>query len=363
MDPLSITVSIVAILTAAAKVSSILGLVKDAPESMSAILIEVDHIKIVFTALRKFLDRTHRFAPQRAALIQLDDVVVVLTQTVLVFSELETLVRPLSAQGSLSPWWRLNWARHQPTASRLVNQLQRHKVTLSLILQIIQWLVGCVACYELSSNAYSDSNVDAQHSAASLQDNIEQQVESSSDWVARLEQLQISPNANQPNEVIKLVSMPPHGSSFEQTPLAGDTPPTRAPSPPSIAQTDESIPDADPSVQATFEVVLSTTRVYDRVKDREIDAMSRVSTNRSRAWSVLSGLSLAEVSAVAVIKLPLHVPELQRFWNLASPSAMSTDTSPASHYDWLDGTERSKYHNIPNKMQDMLKGNSRAVFA
>jgi hypothetical protein len=139
MDPLSIIASITGILTAAANVSNILGQVRDAPESVSAVLTEVNHIKIVFTALQKFLDRSRRFAPQRAALIQLDDVVVILTQTVLVFSELETLVLPISVQGRLSQWQRLTWAWQQPAALRLVNQLQRHKASLSLILQIIQW--------------------------------------------------------------------------------------------------------------------------------------------------------------------------------------------------------------------------------
>jgi hypothetical protein len=88
MDPLSIIASITGILTAAANISSILGRVRDAPESISDVLTEVNHIKIVITALQKFLDKTHRFAPQRAALIQLDDIVIILTQTVLVFSEL-----------------------------------------------------------------------------------------------------------------------------------------------------------------------------------------------------------------------------------------------------------------------------------
>jgi hypothetical protein len=74
-------------------------------------------------------------------------VVVILTQTVLVFSELETLVRPLSTQGRLSRWQRLSWAWQQPAALRLVNQLQQHKTSSSLMLQIIQWSVEWSTCY------------------------------------------------------------------------------------------------------------------------------------------------------------------------------------------------------------------------
>jgi hypothetical protein len=50
-EPLSIIASIAGILTAAARAANILGRVKDAPESISAVLTEVNHIKIVFAAL------------------------------------------------------------------------------------------------------------------------------------------------------------------------------------------------------------------------------------------------------------------------------------------------------------------------
>jgi hypothetical protein len=139
MEALSVVASITGILTAAAKVSSLLMQIQDAPTSISGIVTEVDHIKIVFTAFQKFVDRTVRISGARAALIQLDDIVVILTQTVLVFSELQTLVAPLSSGGRLSGWQRLNWSRHEAAALRLVNQLQRHKTSLSLLLQIIQW--------------------------------------------------------------------------------------------------------------------------------------------------------------------------------------------------------------------------------
>lgn len=139
MEPLSIVASITGILTAAAKVSSLLMKIQDAPTTILGIVTEVGHIKIVFTAFQKFVDRTARISGARAALIQVDDIVVILTQTVLVFSELQTLVAPLSSGSRLSGWQRLNWSRHEAAALRLVNQLQRHKSSLSLLLQIIQW--------------------------------------------------------------------------------------------------------------------------------------------------------------------------------------------------------------------------------
>jgi hypothetical protein len=55
--------------------------------------------------------------------------------------------------------------------------------------------------------------------------------------------------------------------------------------------------------------------------------VTSVSTARSRAWSILSGLSLSQISIVAVIKLPLHTPELVQFRQLASSSSSSSSSS------------------------------------
>ncbi len=83
--------------------------------------------------------------------------------------------------------------------------------------------------------------------------------------------------------------------------------------------------------QPTFNDILSASRVYNRVQSREIDAVSTILTTRSRAWSILSGISLARVSVIAVVKLPLYEPELRRFWSLASPGeTLIPDATPAS---------------------------------
>jgi hypothetical protein len=139
MDQLQVTSSVTGIIAAATQVSNLLGQIKDAPASITVVLTEVDHIKIIFLSLQKFLDRATRLSGGRAALIQLEDVMVVLTQTVLVFSELESLVKPVLNGKKTSYPARLMRTRIQGGAVGLVNQLQRHKISLTLLLQIIQW--------------------------------------------------------------------------------------------------------------------------------------------------------------------------------------------------------------------------------
>jgi len=73
-------------------------------------------------------------------------------------------------------------------------------------------------------------------------------------------------------------------------------------------------------VEHSFNLVLASSRVYSRVQHGDVDAISSVSTTRSRAWSVLSGLSLTQISIISVLKLPLYDAELTRFYRLASAS-------------------------------------------
>lgn len=103
-DPLSITASIVGIVAAASKVLSLLGDITDAPRSIVDLLNEVYDLRLIFCNLQSFIDRTRRFDPSRLALIQLGDLVAILTRTVITFSELESIVRPLCDREKLSTW-------------------------------------------------------------------------------------------------------------------------------------------------------------------------------------------------------------------------------------------------------------------
>jgi hypothetical protein len=120
MDPLSVAASITGILAAAAKVVSILSQIREAPAAISSMIMEIEHIEIVFRALQRFIDRTTSLTRQRASMIQLEDVTVLLTQTVLVFSELETLVLPLSVETRQSSIRRrVVWSRKETAIIRL----------------------------------------------------------------------------------------------------------------------------------------------------------------------------------------------------------------------------------------------------
>lgn len=128
------------------------------------------------------------------------------------------------------------------------------------------------------------------------------------DLTDRLQRLELPPSGI---DLEELLSTPRAEALGMSDLLDGDYTATHAPG---LSQMDEmDIP------RASFDIILSATRVYDRVKHRDVDAMSSVLTNKSHAWSLLSGLSLSQLSVIAVIKLPLHDSELRNFWKLAAP--------------------------------------------
>ena len=96
MDPLSVSAGIIGILTAAKDVTETLysfsKSVKEAPKHLQDVLNEVSNISICLTQLQTFLNGPSNMSRSRSTLIMVDQVLVVLTQCIATFSELEEIV-------------------------------------------------------------------------------------------------------------------------------------------------------------------------------------------------------------------------------------------------------------------------------
>jgi hypothetical protein len=64
------------------------------------------------------------------------------------------------------------------------------------------------------------------------------------------------------------------------------------------------------AVRFTFEDELRASRVYRRTQPYSSDASFTTSSVRTHAWSIFSGFSLADISAVSAIALPLYSHEI-----------------------------------------------------
>ncbi|KAK4642554.1 hypothetical protein QC761_509920 [Podospora bellae-mahoneyi] len=320
-DPLSITASIVGIVAAASKVLSLLGDITDAPRSIADLLNEVYDLRLIFCNLQSFIDRTRQFDPSRLALIQLGDLVAILTRTVIAFSKLESIVRPLCDREKLSTWQLLSWRWQQTAALRVLTQLQRHKISLSLMLQIYQ----CV------------TDLEARQKAGALRDHLEQELDDNQGLADRLAGMKLSPELEEMstavfdmNDASSALQTPgdrqdPTTADLElaktgaiNTDLPLNTPPDQAST--NESEDDDDMTDSEFQLSRAFEVVLFRTWVYRRNEREIVDGVSTINTTRSQAWSILSGITLSKMSTLSIVNLPLTQPEVERFTSLASRS-------------------------------------------
>jgi len=282
-DPLSIAASIAGLLSAAASISKVLGpyigAARDTPQIAHHVNAEVQAASIILSALRTLAQNMASVSAQRAALVQLDQVVVVLTDGVFVFSDLEASVGSLplpdaSSVTRLALRSRFQWARKETEFTTLLSRLQSFKSSISLILGILQ----------------SDTSMRAEQSQAELANNVTQLLETNQDLSRRLMNLEDTFDAQT--------------IATRRRSMAG-----------SLATSSGG--SSSPQAQQTqfpsgfeFEDDLKTSGPYRRVQRDTMDFSFRSSVARSHAWSVFSGLSLGDVSVMSVIALPIYANEI-----------------------------------------------------
>lgn len=149
-DPLSVAASIAGLLSAAGSVLKVLSpyiaAARDTPKIAAEVNGELHATTIVLSALQTLASNMESVSARRAALVRVDQVVAVLTNGVLIFSEIEASVGSLSlAEPSTTPLAlrsRLQWAWKETELTRLLTRFQGFKLSISLILTILQRHVG-----------------------------------------------------------------------------------------------------------------------------------------------------------------------------------------------------------------------------
>ncbi len=143
MDPLSVATSIAGLIVAACQVLSLLKTfadnAKEAPNSAQAVLMEVNGISICLNQLQEYVLGKQELFKTRRSLIMIEQVIVVLTDCVSVFSELEQILEILKTDPPLRTIDRLKWTMKEATISRLLHRLQTSKSSLTLMLTTLNW--------------------------------------------------------------------------------------------------------------------------------------------------------------------------------------------------------------------------------
>jgi len=148
MEALGVAASIVGLVTAAGKIIEIVApfvsSIHDAARIAAPVHAEVVNCRIILAALQRLVESLDK-APtisRRAALIQVDDLISVLMDGVLLFSELESLLLSFGPGGdgkSIPYRVRIKWVQNEKTVGAMLVRLQGFKSTTSLVLNIFQW--------------------------------------------------------------------------------------------------------------------------------------------------------------------------------------------------------------------------------
>ena len=143
MDPMSAAASIIGLLGAAAKVSEVLlkfiRSVNGAPKLAQSVLMEVADVNACLSKLQRYLQRTLSSSSSQEQLLMVQDLVAILSNCVLIFSDLEQTVDSLKPVEPMQPWRLAQWLSKEQVISALLVRMQQSKLSLSLMLTTLTW--------------------------------------------------------------------------------------------------------------------------------------------------------------------------------------------------------------------------------
>ncbi|EEU41572.1 uncharacterized protein NECHADRAFT_54114 [Fusarium vanettenii 77-13-4] len=295
-DPLSIAASIAGLLSATGQIAKFLApyvsAAKETPQITAHVYSEVQSTQVILAGLQNLTQNLGAVQARHASFIAVHQVVTILTDGVLLFSELEAVVRTLPPrEGSdqrLPLRARLLWARKESTFTPILTRVQSFKSSISLILMILQ----------------SDSDRMATQHQEQLSVNINALLESNHALSRRLMNLEDALDVQTiVSKRMSLMSVsgtgPQSSNSVETQSNLTDT----------STQPTSQGSDLDLS-KFDFEDDLESSRVYRRAQRDTMDFSFRSSIAPSNIWSVFSSLSLGDISIMSVIALPVYQEDI-----------------------------------------------------
>lgn len=316
MDPISVSASILGLLGAAGKISEVLTNfvkgVRDAPALAHRVFTEVEDLALCFRGLQEFINSERSTTRSRQAMITVDRLLIMLTHCVLTFSELEAVLDGVKPRNSIFGNSRLRWVAKEQTISKLLQRLQCSKASLNLILTTLNWSDRFLSrnlprvLDSLTILARSTRLQEAQQATDSLTTFVNDILASNQALCRRLENLNLS-------TTLKHQSAP---SALESVATEDEDVSTIGADRSTYASNAATAVEESPSCHSSFEQDLRRSRVYTRAS-RSLQRRSDggpfslpSSAACSMGSSFFSGLSLADVSNISLISLPISVRAL-----------------------------------------------------
>ena len=311
-DPLTVATGVVGIVMAAAKLSLLLTeFTKNtnaAPQQAKAVLTEVRDIGEILEQLQPFLGT----APpdrSRSSLLKVDKVVTIVSGCVLTFSELEKLLDEMKTE-DLNILDRFKWVRKKSTIGGLIQRLQNHKASLSLVFDILNGFVSARQTYfwALVLRFCRYTIAEAKDSVDQLHALVESCYKDMSSRVQALELLSLQKDDDSwtpgdDSESLATIRAHPFNLSSEESSDSFD-----------------------------FSDELQRSRVYKRNQAFRRSVISALTNSvYSTGWSCVSDLSMADVSNISVVNLAITESEVfnprrsSQTWSAQTDQEVSTN--------------------------------------
>ncbi|RMJ07616.1 hypothetical protein CDV36_012778 [Fusarium kuroshium] len=300
MEPLSVISSVAGLIAAATKIYNLLELISDVKNSPTTIhnaQKEVGHARLALQLLKQYLNNLTSLNPQRAAMIQVDDLRVTLTDAMMAFSDFDTFLHTLDNIRRVKAV--LAWPKHAKDLEEHMAKVQRYNTSLTLMLNILQ----------------GDTQLEAWQSQKRLEVLIEGIMQENKTLRQMMNESRDSFDAQstftkQPEDDRSATWVRGNDEDDAET-IMGSIGGHMRKSIGSGSQKGDSRKGHQSRIpRLPFERILEQSWVYKRNQRNSCDCSFISSAERSHTWSVFSGFSLADVSILSVIAMPLTTMDL-----------------------------------------------------
>ncbi|MCJ1447247.1 MAG: hypothetical protein MMC23_007758 [Stictis urceolatum] len=297
-DPFSLATGAIGLVKAACEISELLVKftrgVRDAPKQASAALDSVNEMSPILHQLQQFLCKLEDVDVTRTSQLDADQVLIIISGCVRTYSELHLLLKDIVPE-YMNMFDRARWTRKESEVQRLIERLQTHKASLSLLLIVF------------TSARLLDVKNTVEHLSCTVDrfyQDMKQRLPRSDFQAGRRSPLYDAQEAGDSDDAASFITT-------RENNFVGDEP-------------------AAAVARFAFEPDLRKSRPYRRIEVHDRLSVISADEAETKHLSTLTGVSLAEISNASMINLLVSRNELSNAHAYEVPS--SENFEPAARY-------------------------------
>ena len=314
-DPFSLATGAIGLVKAACEISELLVKftrgVRDAPKQASAALDSVNEMSPILHQLQQFLCKLEDVDVTRTSQLDADQVLIIISGCVRTYSELHLLLKDIVPE-YMNMFDRARWTRKESEVQRLIERLQTHKASLSLLLIVFtRYMMSYTCAVNCLTRFNSARLLDVKNTVEHLSCTVDRFYQ---DMKQRLPRSDFQAGRRSPLYDAQEAGDSDDAASFittRENNFVGDEP-------------------AAAVARFAFEPDLRKSRPYRRIEVHDRLSVISADEAETKHLSTLTGVSLAEISNASMINLLVSRNELSNAHAYEVPS--SENFEPAARY-------------------------------